>query len=82
MLLYRIYPGQPDSPRELYVAKYKEGSLGRLALRFDGGKQRFFRTSYEEIQRVSKKVRREEADGQHFLDWLDEPEKDCPFSKN
>ncbi|MBR3861120.1 MAG: hypothetical protein IKM84_04465 [Oscillospiraceae bacterium] len=77
MLLYRMYPGQTDSPRELYVAKYKEGPLGKLALRFDGGKQRFFRTAYEEVLRVCKA--RDPVDGQSSLDGLDEPDADCPF---
>ena len=39
-LLYRIGDAA-DATRHLYVAKNKTGRLGRMALRFDGDRQRF-----------------------------------------
>ena len=65
-LLYRTGSGE-NAARQLFVAKNKEGRLGRLGLRFDGERQRF---SYirppdipAELQREAEKRKKAKADG-------------------
>lgn len=41
MLLYKTEPDNPSSQRELKIAKNKEGTVGRFALKFDGQTQTF-----------------------------------------
>lgn len=40
-LLYKTEPEKPDSKREMYIAKNKEGTTGRIAMKFDGRHQTF-----------------------------------------
>lgn len=65
-LLYRTGNGE-DTARQLFVAKNKEGRLGRLALRFEGERQRFSYIKLPEIPqdllREAEKRRRAKADG-------------------
>ena len=65
-LLYRVGEAE-DSTRHLYVAKNKTGRLGRMALRFDGERQRF---SYiappsipRELEAAARKRKEAKKDG-------------------
>ena len=81
LLLYRKTKDAQDAPRELFVAKNKEGSLGLIPLHFDGPTQTFYRTTHEEIDRVSAKRRREErASDQLGLGDLQDAGSDIPFT--
>jgi len=84
MFLYRTQHGEQNSPRELFVAKNKEGTLGKISLQFDGATQTFSRSTYDEINRLAAKGKRETMAAaraaQTSLDGLDEPETDNPFT--
>lgn len=60
-LLYRTGSGE-DAARQLYVAKNKEGRLGRMGLRFNGDRQRF---SYiaPELQAAARNRKKDKQDG-------------------
>ena len=77
MLLYRTNPTAQNSPRELYVAKNKEGELGHFELEFDGKTQTFKRNTYREINRLAGKGLRETMEA--AAEALTEPEEDNPF---
>ena len=79
MLLYRTNPAAQNSPRELYVAKNKEGELGHFELQFDGKTQTFSRSTYSEISRLAGKGLREtRAEASEFT----EPSADNPFRQD
>ena len=81
LLLYRKTKDAQDVPRELFVAKNKEGSLGLIPLHFDGPTQTFYRTTHEEIDRVSAKRRREDRDANQLdLGDLQDAGPDVPFT--
>lgn len=78
MMLYRTNPESPDSPREMYVAKNKEGTLGKFTLLLDGKTQTFYRPTRAEIDRIAKKAKRENEDQTRFSE-MEEAGKDLPF---
>ena len=65
-LLYRTGDGE-NAARQLYVAKNKEGRLGRMGLRFDGDRQRFSYIKPPDIPpdllREAEKRKKAKADG-------------------
>lgn len=65
-LLYRTGSGE-DAARQLYVAKNKEGRLGRMGLRFNGDRQRFSYiappTIPPELQAAQRNRKKEKQDG-------------------
>ena len=75
-LLYRTGDGE-NAARQLYVAKNKEGRLGRMGLRFDGDRQRFSYIKPPEIPRellveAEKRRRRERGDDQITIEEVKE----------
>lgn len=65
-LLYRTGSGE-DATRQLYVAKNKEGRLGRMGLRFNGDRQRFSYiappTIPPELQAAARNRKKDKQDG-------------------
>ena len=65
-LLYRTGSGE-NAARQLYVAKNKEGRLGRMGLHFDGERQRFSYiappTIPPELQAAQRNRKKEKQDG-------------------
>ena len=65
-LLYRTGSGE-NAARQLYVAKNKEGRLGRMGLHFDGERQRFSYiappTIPPELQATQRNRKKEKQDG-------------------
>ncbi|MBR2582004.1 MAG: hypothetical protein IKD61_01280 [Oscillospiraceae bacterium] len=65
-LLYRTGDGE-NAARQLFVAKNKEGRLGRMGLRFDGQRQRFsyipLPTIPRELLAAAEKRKKEKAEG-------------------
>ena len=65
-LLYRTGSGE-DAARQLYVAKNKEGRLGRMGLRFNGDRQRFSYiappTIPPELQAAARNRKKDKQDG-------------------
>jgi len=65
-LLYRTGSGE-DAARQLYVAKNKEGRLGRMGLRFNGDRQRFTYiappTIPPELQAAQRNRKKDKQDG-------------------
>ena len=65
-LLYRTGSGE-DAGRQLYVAKNKEGRLGRMGLRFNGDRQRFSYiappTIPPELQAAARNRKKDKQDG-------------------
>ena len=65
-LLYRTGSGE-DATRQLFVAKNKEGRLGRMGLRFNGDRQRFTYvtppTIPPELQAAQRNRKKEKQDG-------------------
>lgn len=79
MMLYRTNPDEASSPREMYVAKNKEGTLGKFTLHLDGKTQTFFRPTYDEIARLGAKGRRETMEANKFSPL--QPAQDVPFEQ-
>lgn len=77
MMLYRTNPDESNSPRNLYVAKNKEGTLGNIQLQFDGKTQTFYRPTFAEIDRLAAKSKREARQDVKYTEL--EPAEDIPF---
>lgn len=81
MFLYRTEPDQAQSPRRLFIAKNKEGTLGKITLDFDGSTQTFSRPTYDEIRRLGAKGKRETMAAVNQTE-LEPAGDDIPFEQN
>ncbi|MPN11222.1 Replicative DNA helicase [bioreactor metagenome] len=77
MLLYKTEPEKANSPRELKIAKNKEGTTGKQELIFDGQTQTFRSAGYQ--SRAKAAVPEQPPKQYQFYDLTTQEKADLPF---
>ena len=78
MFIWREDAEQNDAPRDLFVAKNKEGTIGHFALALDGKYQRFSEIVEEQMPYAKKRLHSTPVLGREYQEIQGE-DKNCPF---